>query len=141
MGDRLKEKIGSFKTMLKSNFELTDEEDNAPLINPVNRSNADNDRNFDKNFAYELDNDDVANLYNPENQTPILMGVTSFLSYKNYWAKGIKYFQIAEIIQFNRFEKIQKFLCFVYNNDQDRLEKLFKIRPILTGRMCSCGDR
>ncbi|XP_065055887.1 piggyBac transposable element-derived protein 2-like isoform X2 [Rhopilema esculentum] len=67
------------------------------------------------------------------------MGIVKLPSCTSYWAKNLRYHQIADVMPLKRFTKIKRFMHFVDNDmSEGQADKLFKINPIIDAVRDEC---
>ena len=67
------------------------------------------------------------------------MGIVKLPSYTSYWAKNLRYHQIADVMPLKCFTKIKRFMHFLDNDmSKGQADKLFKINPIIDAVRDEC---
>ena len=67
------------------------------------------------------------------------MGIVKLPQYFDYWSNTLRYPAIADVMSWNRFSEVRRYLHFVDNNSEhDKEDKLFKIRPIIEAVRNQC---
>lgn len=61
----------------------------------------------------------------------LLMGLVSMNAYTDYWSNNLRYDQIADVMSLKRYQALRRYLHFVEEENADKSDRYYKIRPIL----------